>query len=103
LKGTGLEVEFFGERVTFPPGPASVAHRTGVPVLVGGVFGVKLEDGRYGWEISIGPERPIDPPADRSVEEMTRMTQEVARELEAHVRSRPEEWHVMQPFWPVDR
>jgi KDO2-lipid IV(A) lauroyltransferase len=103
LKGTGLEVEFFGERVTFPPGPASVAHKTGVPVLVAGVFGIKLEDGSYGWEAKIGPDPPIDPPADRSIEEMTRMTQEVARELEAHVRSRPEEWHVMQPFWPGDR
>ncbi|MGH2807681.1 MAG: phosphatidylinositol mannoside acyltransferase [Actinomycetota bacterium] len=101
LKGTGLEVEFFGERVTFPPGPASVAHRTGVPVMVAGVFGIKLEDGGYGWEIKIGS--PIDPPADRSIEEMTRVTQEVARELEAHIRDRPEEWHVMQPLWPGDR
>ncbi|MGH2734209.1 MAG: phosphatidylinositol mannoside acyltransferase, partial [Actinomycetota bacterium] len=40
LRGNGVEVEFFGERATLPPGPASIALRTGVPLLVAGVYGV---------------------------------------------------------------
>lgn len=97
LKGTGIEVEFFGRRVTFPPGPASVSFKTGVPVMIGGVFAERFDDGRYGWSIHIG--RPIDPPTDRSAEAMRAMTQKVAAELERHVRDRPEEWHVMSDFW----
>ena len=101
LKGNGLGVRFFGERVTFPAGPASVSYKTQVPVMVAGVFGIRLEDGRYGWQIDIGP--PIDAPRDRSEEAFAEMTQKVAEELEQHVRARPEEWHVMAPFWPADR
>jgi KDO2-lipid IV(A) lauroyltransferase len=33
LKGRGVEVEFFGEVTTMPPGPATLAVRTGAPLL----------------------------------------------------------------------
>ncbi len=33
LKGGGPEVEFFGERTTMPAGPATLALRTGAPIL----------------------------------------------------------------------
>ena len=63
LKGTGVEIEFFGEPVTFPRGAASVALRTGVPLLFAGVRGMRLEDGRWGWAIEIS--EPLEsPPAD---------------------------------------
>lgn len=101
LKGVGPEVTFFGEKVTFPAGPATVSFKTGVPVMVAGVFGVRFEDGRHGWDTHIG--EPIDPPRDRSTEAVTEMTQKIADQLAEHVRSRPEEWHVMQPFWPADK
>ena len=101
LKGHGPEVTFFGERVTFPAGAASVRFRTKAPLLVAGVFATRFEDGRYGWEAHISP--PLDVPSERSDEAMAEVMQSVATALEAHVASRPEEWHVMQPFFPADR
>lgn len=101
LKGQGPEVTFFGERVTFPAGAASVRFRTKAPLLVAGVFSTRFEDGRYGWEAHISS--PLEVPTERSEEAMVEVTQAVAGALEAHIARRPEEWHVMQPFWPADR
>ena len=101
LKGKGPEVTFFGERVTFPAGPASVRFRTGAPLLVAGVYSVRSDDGRYGWEAHITP--PLDVPSERSEKAMAEVAQKVATTLEGMIAKRPEEWHVMQPFWPSDR
>ncbi|HET7482751.1 MAG TPA: phosphatidylinositol mannoside acyltransferase [Actinomycetota bacterium] len=101
LKGRGPRVTFFGEEVPFPAGPASVAFRTKCPILVAGVFGIRFDDGRFGWRIEI--EGPIEIPEERTEEAVARVTQEIATRLEGFVARRPEEWHVMQPFWPSDR
>lgn len=101
LKGTGPEVMFFGEPTTFPAGAASIALRTGVPLLVAGVYGVQLAGGRRGWVAEISD--PIELPAERDESSVAQLTQEVANRLEAAVRKRPEEWHVFQPFWSADR
>lgn len=102
LKGRGPEVEFFGERVPMPAGPASVALRTGVPILVAGVYGETRPDGKRGWVAEISepielPEPPHGPDA------VLALTQVAARKLEHYIAKRPEEWHVFQPVWPSDR
>ena len=38
LERNGVEVEFFGERTTLPAGPATLALRTGAPLLPVGVL-----------------------------------------------------------------
>lgn len=101
LKGRGPEVEFFGEQTTFPAGPASIALRTGTPLLVAGVYGTVLDDGRRGWHVEIG--EPLELPEERGPGTVRQLTQEVARHLEKLVARRPEEWHVFQPFWSADR
>jgi phosphatidylinositol dimannoside acyltransferase len=101
LRGRGPEVEFFGESVSLPAGPASIALRTGVPLCVAGVYGVRFDDGRRGWEAEIS--EPIDPPERAGSEGIKVLTQEIARHLERCIAKRPEEWHVFQPFWPADR
>jgi len=100
LRGRGPRVEFFGRRVPFPAGPASIALRTGVPLVVAGVYGSVLPDGRRGWDAEIG--EPIELPETTGVEAVTALTQEVARRLERYVATRPEEWHVFSPFWSDD-
>ena len=100
LKGAGPSVRFFGETVPFPAGPASVAVRSGVPLLVAGVYGV-VRDGRRGWEAHIS--EPIELPAGADAAAVPALTQRVATVLEGLVARRPEEWHVFQPFWPADR
>lgn len=101
LKGTGPEVTFFGEKVTFPAGPASVFFRTQAPLLVAGVYATRFDDGKYGWECEISA--PLDVPTERSDAAVVEVTQAIAREMERLVAKRPEEWHVMQPFWPGDK
>jgi KDO2-lipid IV(A) lauroyltransferase len=101
LKGRGPRVKFFGEEVPFPAGPASVAFRAKVPLLVASVYSTRLPDGRWGWT---GEMRgPIEIPDERSDEAIAILTQQLATELEDFVSQRPEEWHVMQPFWPSDK
>jgi lauroyl/myristoyl acyltransferase len=101
LKGRGPKVDFFGEKTTFPAGPAVVALRTGVPLLVAGVYGVNRPDGKKGWEAEIS--LPIELPDDTGKEAIAELTQRVANVLEGFVARRPEEWHVFNPFWLVDR
>ena len=101
LKGKGPEVTFFGEKVTFPAGPASVLFRTGAPLLAAGVYSVRFDDGTYGWEAHISG--PLDVPTERSDAAVIEVTQAIAHEMERLVAKQPEEWHVMQPFWPADK
>lgn len=100
LKGRGVKVSFFGEETTFPAGPASIALRTGIPLMVAGVFSETSEDGRHGWRAVIEP--PLDLPEGGS-DGLQSLTQRVADRLERFVAMRPEEWHVLQPFWLADR
>lgn len=97
LTGSGIEVEFFGETTTLPAGPATIALRTGVPLIPGAVF----TDG----DVIRGVVRP---PIDterrgRFREDVTRVTTDLARELEHLIRLAPEQWHLFQPNWPSDR
>ena len=101
LRGRGPEATFFGAPATFPAGPASIAIRAGVPLLVAGVYGVVLPDGRRGWWAEIA--EPIELPTARASDAVQRLTEEVARRLEGFIARQPEEWHVFQPFWIEDR
>ncbi len=100
LKGRGPEVDFFGQRVTMPGGPASLALRTGVPLLVVGVSEIMLPNGKRGWRAEIS--QPIPLPGD-SRGAVAELTQEVAAHLEGLIARHPTSWHMMSPFWPQDR
>lgn len=100
LKGTGPVVDFFGAPAHFPVGAASIAVRTGVPILVAGVYGVVRPDGTRGWEAYISEPIPFPEEGPNAVEELT---SKVAEALEQAIARRPEEWHVFQPFWKEDR
>ena len=99
LKGRGVEVEFFGEQTTLPAGAATLAMRTGAPILP--VASYFRPDG--GHHIVIRPPIPVErQPQDRSTE-VARVTGEIAGELEVLIRRAPEQWHLLQPNWPSDR
>ncbi|MBW3593502.1 MAG: phosphatidylinositol mannoside acyltransferase, partial [Actinobacteria bacterium] len=101
LKGTGPEIDFFGEPATFPVGAAAMALKSGVPLLFAGVRSLTFDDGRPGWECQISePIELPDPPSETSVRDLTA---EVVRRLEAYIARYPTEWHVFQPFWIADR
>jgi lauroyl/myristoyl acyltransferase len=92
----GVEVEFFGERTFLPGGPATLALRTGAPLLPVAVY--------FRRHDHLGVVRPPIPAVreGRLRDDVTRVTQTIARELEALVRAAPEQWHLLQPNWPSD-
>jgi KDO2-lipid IV(A) lauroyltransferase len=98
LKGRGVEVEFFGERTTLPPGPATLALRTGAPLLPVASY----YDGDDGYRVVVKPAILVPDEGSRS-EKVAAMTQALAREMEALIRKAPEQWHLVQPNWPSDR
>ncbi len=97
LKGRGVEVEFFGERTTLPPGPATLAIRTGAPLLpVGSYF-----EGS-GHRVVITQAIPVPETGSRS-EKVQVMTQQLASRMEKLIAEAPRQWHLVQPNWPSDR
>ncbi len=96
LSGTGVEVEFFGEVTRLPGGPALMALRTGAPLIPMAIY----IEGR-------GVRAVIREPLDttrrgRLRDDVTRITQDLARELEILIRRDPYQWHLLQPNWPSD-
>jgi KDO2-lipid IV(A) lauroyltransferase len=98
LVGDGVEVEFFGELTTLPAGPATLALRTGAPLIPTAAY--FRPKGRH-FAI-IGPPVPVRR-VGRLRDDVTRITQELARRFEELIRMAPEQWHLMQPNWPSDR
>jgi KDO2-lipid IV(A) lauroyltransferase len=98
IQGGGVEVEFFGETTTLPAGPATMSLRTGAPILPTAVYFTELRDGHHGL---VRPPLPAERRGGLR-EDVTRITQAIAHELEALIRRAPEQWHLFQPNWPSD-
>jgi len=95
-EGAGVEVEFFGETTMLPAGPATLALRTGAPLIPTAVY--QRPRGTHGvCRAPVPAEREGKLRAD-----VTRVTQALAVELETLIRAAPEQWHLMQPNWPSD-
>lgn len=98
LTGTGVEVDFFGERTTLPGGPALLSLRTGAPLFPAAVY--QRPGGYY--------EGVIRPPLEcertgRLRDDVGALTRGLAREFESLIRLAPTQWHMFQPNWPSDR
>ena len=97
IGGSGVDVEFFGERTTLPGGPATLALRTGAALLPSAVF----------YTAGGGHHAVIGTPLDvtrhgRLRDDVARLTQEIASHLESLIRRAPDQWHLLQPNWPSD-
>jgi len=98
LAGSGVEVDFFGEKTTLPAGPAALADRTGAVLLPVATY---FATGR-GHEFTVCP--PLEIPEGETAEDRTALgTQALAHALEDLIRRAPEQWHLLQPNWPSDR
>lgn len=97
ILGSGVDVEFFGERTTLPAGPAVLALRTGAPLVPGAIYFT----GRDGHHAIIRPPLPTERQA-RFRDDVARITRALAAELEDLIRVAPQQWHLMQPNWPSD-
>jgi KDO2-lipid IV(A) lauroyltransferase len=93
----GVEVEFFGEKTSLPAGPATLALRTGAALLPTAVYFA-------GRDSHLGLVRPpIDTSRHGTLrQDVQRVTQDLARDLEELIRREPTQWHLLQPNWPSD-
>ncbi len=97
IEGTGVEVTFFGERTTLPAGPATLALRTGADLVPGAMYN-RPGGIHHGY---IRPPIPVERQG-RLREDVARITQVIAGELEILIRRDPTQWHLMSPNWPSD-
>ncbi|MEN9646813.1 MAG: hypothetical protein RL238_3482 [Actinomycetota bacterium] len=98
IERNGVEVEFFGERTTLPAGPAMLGLRVGAPVLPVGVYFTDEYNGHFAL---VRPPLPMQRTGGLR-DDVARITQSLARELEFLIRRAPEQWHLFQPNWPSD-
>src|SRR5665213_393207 len=98
IEGSGIEVDFFGERTTMPAGAATLALRTGATLCTGAVYSGPGRDHRAIVEAPLDTTRSTSLRAD-----VARLTQDIATRLEGLIRRAPDQWHVFQPLWLADR
>jgi KDO2-lipid IV(A) lauroyltransferase len=97
MVGNGVEVSFFGEKTTLPGGAATLALRTGAPLLPVVVYSGP------GNGHTAEVHAPLDTTRSGSLrDDVARITQELASVFEGYIRRHPEQWHLYQPNWPSD-
>jgi KDO2-lipid IV(A) lauroyltransferase len=93
LSGSGVSVSWAGRPVTMPAGPAVVARRSGAALVP-----IVCQFTPRGMRIVYG-----DPVPHRTGRDgLVAMTQEVADFFADTIAQQPEDWHMMQPFFPAD-
>jgi phosphatidylinositol dimannoside acyltransferase len=96
VTGSGIEVEFFGEKAKMMAGPAALAVQTGAALIP-----VVLWFTEDGWGADIGDE--IQQPADGTrAQKVAAMTQEMARFFETGIRAHPYDWLMLQKVFVAD-
>ena len=96
VTGTGMEVEFFGEKARMMGGPAALAVQTGaalMPVIL-------WFEGDH-WGVHVHEEIPVPAEGD-SKQKTAAMMQRVARLFEAGIRAHPQDWHMLQRVFVAD-
>jgi KDO2-lipid IV(A) lauroyltransferase len=93
--GTGPTIDFFGAPARFPDGPATLALRADAPILI--AIATRRPDGRFDALFEALP--PVALSGDQK-KDVLALTQAIARRLEYHIASHPEQWTVFQKRWP---
>jgi len=89
----GIPVRLFDRWTTLPAGPATLAARTGAPIVPVAVR--RTPEGRY----RVTFDAPIVP-ASAGAADLQRATQAVADALERAITVAPEQWYSFKPMWP---
>ena len=90
---------FFGEETTLPAGPATLGLRTGAPILPVAAYFTPRYNGHHAV---VRPPVPAERRGGGLRDDVARVTQHLAHELEHLIRRAPEQWHLFQPNWPSD-
>jgi KDO2-lipid IV(A) lauroyltransferase len=92
LSASGVDVTFFGSTARMPAGPALLAIKTGIPLVVAHVSytqsGIHIEF------------TPVDIAVDGSESERVALTtQRMASLFEKGIAAFPQDWHMLQRIW----
>jgi lauroyl/myristoyl acyltransferase len=96
VAGSGLEVDFFGEKALMAVGSAVLAERTGAALFPAILF---YEGDRLG--IFVDKEIPVPAEGNRK-QKVAAMMQELASSFEAGIRAHPADWHMLQRVFVAD-
>lgn len=94
IAGSGVEVEFFGEKVLLPIGPALLAVKLGTAVLPCHI--IRRGGAYHGY---VGPPLEVEISGDTRRDVQVN-TQKLARVFEGFIREDPTQWHMFQPIFP---
>lgn len=98
LSATGIEVTFFGEAARMPAGPALLAQQTGALLLP-----VTLWYDETSPVMNARVHAPVPlPDIEGRRERAAAMTQTLADTFAAGIAAHPQDWHMLQRFWPAD-
>ena len=96
VTGSGIEVEYFGEKARMMGGSAALAVETEAALYPAMLW---YEGDR--WRIHVSEEIPVPAEGDRK-QKVALMTQELARSFEAGIRKHPADWHMLQRVFVAD-
>jgi phosphatidylinositol dimannoside acyltransferase len=96
VTGSGIEVEYFGEKARMMGGSAALAVQTGAAL-----YPAMLWYEGDCWGIHVSAEIPVPPEGDTK-QKVAVMTQELARCFEAGIRKHPADWHMLQRVFVAD-
>lgn len=97
-EGEGVTVEFFGQMIPWPSGPATLALRTGAQVITG--YLVRTSGGHFKGEIF--PPLEFQPCGDK-FEDLCRLSQKIVTLQEELIRRYPDQWYMFRRMWPSSR
>ena len=96
VTGTGIEVDFFGEKARMMPGPAALAVQTGAALVPAVLW--YTEDG---WGIQLYPAIAVPADGDRR-QKAAAMTQQLADVFAEGISKHPADWHMLQHVFTAD-
>lgn len=96
LSHAGVDVNFFGANARMPAGPALLAIKTGIPLVVAHVSYTHV-----GIHIDF---HSVDVPTEGSESErLTQIVQSIADLFAQGITQHPEDWHMLQKIWIDNR
>lgn len=94
LPGEGVKVDFFGAPIEIPAGAATLAIKTGAPIVPG--YMVRVKGNRFHGVVM--PKIEFRPSGDLR-QDVAALTQKMVSALELSVRRHPEQWYMFRRMW----
>jgi KDO2-lipid IV(A) lauroyltransferase len=92
LSQSGIDVDFFGSNARMPAGPALLAVKTGIPLVV-----AHVSYSHNGIHVDF---HPVHVPTEGSESErVTQTVQRTANLFAQGIAEHPEDWHMLQRIW----